>query len=216
MAEKLVETKEFEKFLKWLEEAPEKVIPFLGKAVTRSLRSIQENISPYPPSTAANQPGRVHTVTLKRKAGDVQVQRPMGYYERGRGWWYPVLRGKSLGDSLGVAYGAETAENAAFRNNVDQVPQLAGYKLADGGTSEMLGRSWAIMVTASVEDKAVVGELGNNSSYSLFVQGPKDKQASHMQQIGWTNADDAVEKSQPAIDEAFGIALADFLATMSE
>jgi hypothetical protein len=201
MADSTLEIEGFEELLKWLKNAPEKVFPFLKKAMQVSVRAVQENISEYPPSTAANQPGRVD-----------EKGKPMGYYERGRGWWYPVMQEQTLGEEIGVSFGAETAKRAAKRNKVKSIPTVAGYKLARGGTSQMLGRSWSTNVIT--EKDGVLGEIGNRASYSGYVQGPPSIQAAHMANIGWTNADAALEKSKPAIDEAFGVALQDFLATL--
>jgi hypothetical protein len=208
-----LEIKGYDQLLHWLQSAPEKVMPFILKAMRTAVRAVEENISEYPPSTAANQPGRVRTVTLHRKSGDVQVERPVGYYERGRGYWYPVMAERSLGSKLGVAYGAETALKASKRNKVKVVPTVAGYKLQKGGTSEMLGRSWTTNV--SENEGAVVGEIGNRDSYAGIVQGSKEDQAQYMAGIGWQNSDDALAKSQEEIDGAFGMALQDFLATLS-
>jgi hypothetical protein len=200
-ADKTVEVKGFDELLEWLKKAPKAVMPFISKAMRLSVRAVEENISEYPPSTAANQPGRVD------KNG-----KAMGYYERGRGYWYPVMKASTLGDKLGVAFGSETAKRAATRNKVKSIPTVAGYKLSKGGTSEMLGRSWTTHVIEA--DGAVLGEIGNRVSYAGYVQGPASQQASLMAGIGWTNADEALAKSEDTIDEAFGMALQDFLATL--
>ena len=201
MADNQLEIKGYDQLLHWLQAAPEKVMPFILKAMRISVRAVEENISEYPPATAANQPGRVD-----------DEGKPMGYYERGRGYWYPVMAAKTLGAKLGVAYGAETALKASKRNKVKTVPTVAGYKLQKGGTSEMLGRSWTTNVIEG--EGAVVGEIGNRASYAGVVQGAKVDQAEYMHNIGWTNADEALAKSQEAIDDAFRTALADFLATL--
>jgi hypothetical protein len=56
---------------------------YLADAMQDALFTIQGEIgyASYPPATEANRPGRVD-----------QDGNPMGYYERGRGWWYPVKR----------------------------------------------------------------------------------------------------------------------------
>lgn len=211
---KVVELSQFEELLHWLEKSPGRVLPFIEQAMGSAVRAVQENIVEYPPATSANQPGRVRTVTLKRKSGNVQVQRPMGYYERGRGWWYPVLQTRSLGQLIGVPYGSEPAGRAAKRHKLESTPVLAGYKLADGGTSEMLGRSWATNTRVDKENLVVVGEIGNNASYSMVVQGPREKQSSRMNSIGWTSVDVALERSEESINNAFSAALQDFLSTL--
>ena len=188
MPEKTIELKDFDELLKALNETPKTVMPYITKAMTLSVRSIQARVAEYPQSTAANQPGRID------KNG-----RPMGYYERGRGWWYPVLQTKTLGEKIGVAHGAETAKRAAKRNKVKTIPTVAGYKLAAGGTSEMLGRSWDARV--DTEDNVIVGLVGTNTSYADYVQGGKQSQLH--QAIGWKTLDTALEESQEDIKKFF-------------
>ncbi len=192
----VIQIEGFEELLKALKEAPERVLPFVRKAMRASVLAVQARISEYPPSTEANRPGRID------KAG-----RPMGYYERGRGWWYPVMRRKTLGDEIGVGFGAETAKRAAGRVKMKGIPTVAGYKLAQGGTSEMLGRSWAAEVY-DVEG-GVMGVVGNNASYADYVQG--SRQAEKMRSIGWMEASAALQEAMPEIEEAFGEAVEGFM-----
>ncbi len=205
MADKVIEIEGFDELLKALKDAPKTVMPFLKVAMTYSVRAIQSRVAEYPPSTASNQPGRMHMVTLKRKSGNVQVERPMGYYERGRGWWYPVLEHSIIQDAGRLAGAFSGKSKAVFGKTRGVIKAkkgaaLAGYKLASGGTSEMMGRSWDAQVTT--EKSAVLGMVGNNTSYVEYVQG--GKQTSLHQAHEWKTLDQALEESQEDINKFFG------------
>lgn len=194
MAEREIEG--FEKLAQALREAPRKVLPYLEQAMHKAVQAVKARLAAYPPATAANQPGRLD------KNG-----RPMGYYERGRGWWYPVMREASLGVNLGVRAGRETAQAAAKRTRTKSIATVAGYKLRKGGESELLGKNWAVSVQA--DDEGVIGTIGNNTSYADFVQGAR--QAAFHRANEWPDLDKALEDSQEEIDGAFWDALDDYV-----
>jgi hypothetical protein len=201
MPAKVVEIKGFDELLKALEQAPRKVLPFLREAMQKSLRVLQNELAQYPPSSEANRPGRID------KDGQ-----PLGYYERGRGWWGPIMQRATLGAKLSVARGAQSASQAARRFKVVNIPTVAGYKLRAGGESEQLGKSWATQI--SVGEQSIVGELGNNASYADWVEG--QRQAHFHQQRGWPNPSSALEQAQPQIEALFGVALEKYLETLKE
>lgn len=91
----VLEIKGFDELLKALKESPKKVMPYLKKAMTLSVRLVQERVAEYPPATEANQPRRI----------SMQTHKPMGYYERGRGWWYPLVTERTLGGKMEKAQG---------------------------------------------------------------------------------------------------------------
>lgn len=186
MTEKEIEG--FDKMARALRESPEKVLPYLVQAMHKAIRSVQARLAAYPPATAANRPGRVD------KNG-----RPMGYYERGRGWWYPVMHESSLGERLGVRFGVQTAQAAAKRAKTKEIAAVAGYKLRNGGQSELLGKSWAVNVESDPE--SVRGILGNNTSYADYVQGAR--QTAFHRANEWPDLDKALEDAQYEIDGAF-------------
>ena len=197
----------FEKFIKALKETPETVTPFAVDAMTKSVRAVQARVDEYPPATEANQPGRYSTKT----------HRPMGYYERGRGWWYPVMKpwtvqaagmtaGKAAGKekaAYGKAYGVLKARKSAG---------VAGYKLAAGGTSEMLGKSWTVKVR--VFKGLVTGEIGTGTSYADAVQG--SRQAHYHAARGWTTIDTALAESEDDIQQFFSQAIQEWLESTAE
>lgn len=77
----------------------------------------------YPPSSEANLPGRID-----------EDGRPLGYYERNRGWWYPLLRRSSLGGVDSVAEGTQ-AINSAFRRHkldVGTIPAIESIEVLPG------------------------------------------------------------------------------------
>ena len=95
--------------LEALKKAPEKVMRHLTDAMSDGLFMVQGEIgyASYPPATEANAPGRFDA-----------EGRPMGYYERGRGWWYPVLQDKTLGGVNSVKEGAQTIQSAYKRAKI--------------------------------------------------------------------------------------------------
>jgi hypothetical protein len=84
MMSKTLEVDGLKEFERALEAAPEIAWPVMTAAMGNALALLHDAVATYPPSTEANSPERT---TLKTK-------RPMGFYERGRGWWYPVMRKK--------------------------------------------------------------------------------------------------------------------------
>ena len=190
-----IEIKGFEELLKALREAPEKVMPYLSKAMHLSVRAVQARVAEDTPSSAANQPGRVD-----------EEGKPMGYYERGRGWWYPVLQSRTLGSEIGVAFGAETAKRAAKRHKVKSIPTVAGYKLAGGGLSERLGAKWDTQVIE--QDEGILGVIGNNVSYADYVQGARQSKLHEAR--GWQTVQKALDASMDEIYEFFGDAVDEY------
>jgi hypothetical protein len=150
-------------------KAPEAVMPYLVDAMTKSVLLIQDDMAQYPPETAANAPGRFD-----------RNGKPMGYYERGRGSWYPIVRHETLGKT-GVARGSITEAMAYKRLKMKAPGTVVGYKLAGGGKSEQLGKHWTHDVSSDPTN--VYGVVGNNVSYAIYVQGPKQSEV--MAGIGW-------------------------------
>jgi len=192
-----VEVEGLDELLEALETAPELVIPLLRQAMTKSVLKVQEKLSQYPPSTEANQPGRVSLKTRK----------PMGYYERGRGWWYPLMRPWAAGKKLGKAQGALKASATVTAGS-----RVKGYRLAAGGTSEMLGKSWTTEVTAG--KGGVLGEIGTNTSYAPWVQG--DQQTSQHAARGWVTVGQALAASTEEIEAYFLEALVEWIKTTTK
>lgn len=183
-----------------LKNAPEKILPILTRAMTLIARTIQANVAEYPPATDANRPGRTNA------DGE-----PLGYYERGRGWWYPVMRQETLGSNLGVLFGAELVSKAGKRHRIKSIRTKAvGYKLKQGGTSQMLGRSWDSRVETG--DNYVLGVISNNADYAPYVQG--DEQAAIHAGRGWLTIDDAITASMPEIERLLDEAVDEYLKSL--
>lgn len=182
--------KEFEQAL---QAALEIAWPIIKRAMVESLALLHDAIATYPPSTEANQPGRF----------SLKTQRPMGYYERGRGWWYPIMRKDTLPEKLGKTRGAIRATRRTG---------VAGYKLAGGGKSELLGRSWTTEINET--DDAMVGEIGNNASYAGYVQGERQNRI-HARR-GWPTLSATVDRLSDDITEIFNGAVDDILKNIEE
>ena len=58
---------------------PEKFPQYVEPAMSNIMGEFKTEMEVYAPESEANAPGRTD------RNGE-----PMGYYERGRGWWYPV------------------------------------------------------------------------------------------------------------------------------
>jgi hypothetical protein len=193
----------FDDFDRALKQAPQYTLTKLTEAVELSIKLLQGEAVPYPPATAANQPGRFD------KKG-----KPMGYYERGRGWWYPLLTDRTLG---GVSRYGKTRGVVRAPKGLRQ--QVRAYRLAKNrqgqpGTSERLQSRWDSHVYHYQE--TVGGMLTNNTSYILPVKGfksgpPKARQAQRMAAIGWMSIEDDLEKVTPDIQAAFNRAMDDVM-----
>lgn len=115
--------------------------------------------------------------------------RPMGYYERGRGWWYPLMRKPS--GPMGKAYGTIRAKGI-----IRQSSGVAGYRLAGGGKSEQFMKRWTIRY----EDNGLTAVIGNNTTYGHWVMG--SDQARLMERLGWTKAGIVAKREWPRIMSA--------------
>jgi hypothetical protein len=183
-------------FLAELEKSPAEVLPFATQAMENSVAAIHDGVATYPDATAANAPGRVD-----------RNGKPMGYYERGKGWWRPLLRATTVlahGTMAGGKYGKSIGRGIYPTGG--KVPQVAGYKL--NPSSEKLGQSWTTDVQ-SFEEGGVVGEVGTNTSYADPVQGAG--QSDVMEAIGWQAVHDTVEGLTETIVGYFSDAFDDYL-----
>lgn len=171
---------------------PEKARPILEKAVTLACDAVIGQLKEYPPATDANRPGR------KDKRG-----KPKGYYERGRGWWRPVMRratiqtaGRIAGMGRGYAqYGKGVGVIKARGSDV------AGYKLAS--RSQLLGRHWARKfhpVSVSSTNDGVEGVIGTTVTYAKYVHL---YQSPLFAMRGWKSINQAFALAQDDIRAAF-------------
>ncbi len=206
--EKVIQIEGFDKLLDALENAPETVMPLLKEAMTKSVRAVQARVAKYPSSSEANQPGRMD------KNGH-----PIGYYERGRGWWYPIMQPWTVEGAGRLAGALEGKSKAVFGKSRGVLQHsekkrlktgVAGYKLRASGESEMHRTSWTIAVSA--DKGGVVGEIGSNTSYAPWLN-LREKQASFHKGRGWVTVEQALEDSQPKIDEFFGEAVDEWMKT---
>lgn len=111
--------------LEALKMEPSKVLPFLHDAMVDVTFMIQGQLgyaNGYPPASEANQPGRLDS------DGE-----PMGYYERNRGWWYPVKRKETLAGMDSVAEGAQTLKSALRRHKIKNVATTDKLVVRAGG-----------------------------------------------------------------------------------
>jgi hypothetical protein len=191
--------RDFDDLVKALRESPQKALPLAQDAMLKSVLVIEGILKTYPPSTDANRPGRWREARNKHSVS----LRPMGYYERRRGWWYPVMKKATLGPKPKKSERAMTARRARKEYGLSGSGGVAGYKLIR--SSEDLGKHWTHEVTATTS--GVIGVVGNTASYAIHVQGPRAVQAKRMAAIGWTNVDDAFEQAMPIIEAAFSEAV---------
>lgn len=186
-----IEIEGFEGLLDGIRNAPKIARPFLREGLELSMDAIIGRLAPYPPSTEANQPGRI----------SLKTRRPMGYYDRGVGYWYPVIK-QAPGKLLKTT------------------GEVTGYRLSKK-RSERLGIKWTQKVTQT--QYGAVGEIGNNASYKWYVQGPHistdpkhPAQAAIHKKRHWTSVTDAIERSREDIDAAMTKALEDFIHALAD
>lgn len=131
-----------------------------------------EGVQKYPPATEANQPGRI----------SIKTHKPMGYYQRGKGWWYPIKSkvAKGSGDRKG---------SAKFR----KFTGVTGYRLR--ATSERYGTQYY------VKRMPFGAAVGNRASYARYVGGIT--QSRKMAAIGWRKYGDVARELAPYITFVF-------------
>jgi len=176
-----VEIDGFETLLKALQDCSRQALPLAEEAMEKSVAAVVGTVAEYPPETAANRPGRY--------AGN----KPLGYYDRGVGWWYPV---RSLpGGRLTKTSGRIRAPKGAIG--------YVGYKLSKK-RSERLRLRWATRVSKT--ESGVEGVIGNSASYVQIVHGLYDQAGIHAGR-GWKRIDRAFEDASDDIDAAWTEAL---------
>jgi hypothetical protein len=224
----------FDDLRKAFDQAPQFAIPIVVKAMDRAALAIIGEVKTYPPATAANAPGRMHIVkhssmaygafrgigefkngSYSRYIGGQTTPReePMGYYQRGTGWWYPIqkLGGRieflmvrhEIKGLFGRSTGLKLAKNVAG---------VAGYKLSKKHTSEELGQSWTH--TTERTETEIVTTIGNNASYVDYVNGRYQPALFHMR--GWETIDEAMEKVVPDVDAIFSDAADEIVAAIAK
>lgn len=177
-----------EQLIDAMRRAPDTVLPHAEVAMNLSLYAIAGRVAEYPPASEANRPGRVDA------DGD-----PVGYYDRGVGWFYPVKQKSTF--MAGLAEGERpTKTRGRVRARKAQREQgVYGYKLSKSNRSQRLRAHW----TSKVEHigGGLEGHLGNSVSYMQVVNGME--QASLHTQRGWTRIDKAIQDSQPDFEAAW-------------
>ncbi|MCX7841362.1 MAG: hypothetical protein N2559_18155, partial [Anaerolineae bacterium] len=134
-------------------------------AIVAVAHAVLNRLAPYPPATDANRPGRW-------KYPREGQPRPMGFYERNRGWWYPIVSRQKLYE-LGGGKPRKSRGTLAARGT--QKLYIAGYRLRP--VSEQMSKSWSIQNTSH---GAVIS---NRASYSAYVQSA-ERQSAAMRAIG--------------------------------
>ena len=186
MIEIVIDDSEFKELPEIFERMGEVAMPYAETAMQLSVDAVVGVVAEYPPSTEANEPGRM----------SLKTHQPMGYYERGAGWWYPVKRVKTLGPQRGTAHGAKGPKNKAQRELFESMA-VAGYKLRM--TSERLMAQWTTRVNRV--DDGLDGIIGNRASYKDYVNGML--QARIHAARGWKRIDAAIAEVEPDIDAAW-------------
>ena len=140
---------------------PAGAFPALADAMTPIMSAYEDRASVYAPESEANQPGRFSLVT----------QKPMGYYERGRGWWYPLLTHRTIDLTKEVPLlrlNPKAPHTAGMKTLMAAgIPQVAGYRLIEN--SEQMHDKWSFDVEVVADE--IIGHMVNTASYSALVQG---------------------------------------------
>jgi hypothetical protein len=198
MADNVIEVEGLDELLAAWEQLPDEALAELQQAMQDAVYLLQQQISAYPASTDANRPGRTNA-----------NGKPMGFYERGAGWWYPIMQRATLGakpkKSDGALLGTRAKKLFGAPGGLGMLG-VAGYKLRRD--SEALGRSWTTQVTQG--DGWIMGEVGTNTSYAPWLVDD-EKQARRMQQIGWVTVGTAMAEAEDDIYQVFETAVDDVL-----
>lgn len=202
MANNTLEIEGFDELLAAWDKLPAEALAELEQAMAQAVFLLEEQLNQYPPSTAANRPGRT-------KADG----KPMGFYERGQGWWYPIMRRATLGQKPLKSEGGMLKGRAAKLFGAQVNAGVAGYKLRR--TSETFGRgmtgratSWSSDITEG--EGWITGEIGSRASYAPWLVDD-EKQARRMQQIGWVTVGTAMAQSEEDIYKVFETAVEEVL-----
>ena len=181
---------------------PEKFPQFVEPAMGNIMDEFKTEMEIYAPEDEANAPGRTD-----------QNGEPMGYYERGRGWWYPVKGRLTILEAGRLVGAGKGLPRASFGKRVGVIKGgrkfgVAGYKLIPN--SQQMGSRWVITVITNEND--VTGNLFNGATYSDIVQG--FGQSLLMAERQWNNVDEVWngDSMQGTLDREIGNALDQFLA----
>ena len=201
----------FDSLRKAFDQAPQTAMPIVVKAMDKAALAIIGEVKGYPPVTAANAPGRTHII----KVGGIPREVPMGYYERGRGWWEPITTNSRRGAQIAFLKQRKGTRGVFGKTRgillSKNVNNVVGYKLR--GSSEELGRSWAHKT--EMEGSEIVTSVGNNASYVDYVNGPKSRQNALMGMRGWEAIDDGLDKSIPDLDAIYSDAADEIVAAIA-
>ena len=182
---------------------PELFTQFAEPAMMNIMEEFKAEMEVYAPESEANAPGRFDP-----------EGRPMGYYERGRGWWYPIMQKMTLIDAGRLAGAGQGRSRARFGKNVGVLVGgrrkygVAGYKLI--ASSQQMGSRW--VVTLITDGNNITGNLFNGASYSDIVQGRG--QSALMAERQWSNVDEiwSGDAMQGTLDKEISNALDQMLA----
>lgn len=102
MTEVRIEIEGLDRLMIALQKFPREVSRYLiaaGREASERVILDTQGLKTYPPSTAANRPGRMKTVYFPSTGRTAEFR--MSYYERNRGTWLPVRGGgwRNLGNS---------------------------------------------------------------------------------------------------------------------
>lgn len=170
-------------------ENPEGLLPHLSEAMQTILTEYQKVAEVYAPESEANRPGRV----------DAQGK-PMGYYERGRGSWYPLVTKLTLNEDLPKVRphlkAPSTLKTPALL--AEGFSNVVGYRLRP--TSQQMHDRWLWEVIQDPTE--VIGNLSNTATYSSYVQGLRRTKLHESR--GWIEVLESWDDSrvQSVVDEA--------------
>lgn len=183
-------------------EDPKGFYPFLVDAMRNIMAAYKTQAEIYAPESEANKPGRV------TKDG-----KPMGYYERGRGWWYPLLTHNTMTQGEFPEMGIHSKAPKTMGTTtiaMKDIPVVKGYRLIP--SSEKMHDQWSVDVIQTADE--VVGVMINTASYSGYVQGVEHQTVLHKSRE-WRNVEGSYETTevQQAIAEETNKALHDYYNT---
>ena len=181
---------------------PENFRQYVEPAMSNIMDEFKAEMEVYAPESEANRPGR------RTPEGE-----PIGYYERGIGWWEPIKQPNYL-NMLASAAGARGGFSGAKFGKPFGVIKggrkfgVVGYHLTS--ISQQMGERWVTAIESNQD--SIVGTLFNGASYSGLVQGT-EQTALHASR-DWSTIDSiwTGDPMQETLDKEIGGALDQLLA----
>ena len=117
----------------------------------------QTGLRTYPPETAANRPGRF------KQIGNRYI--PLGWYERGAGWWTPTYKLYPVSEKYGLKWSTD------YRDRKTYIKNSASYNIFVGGDRQRdfhARNGWLQLVPTIYRHAGAIAQIYQNWVNYLF------------------------------------------------